>query len=85
MKKFFINLFRGHPSCTGLLFLLILRNFAAVEKDWIPVFFLYVCMMFAYMVYMYPKVEPEKREKITWIIVAVTVAVLSIIAIFFMA
>ena len=23
MKKFFINLFRGTPSCTGLLFLLI--------------------------------------------------------------
>lgn len=85
MKKFFIDLFRGTPSCTGLLFLLILRNFAAVEKNWLPVLFLYVCVMFAYTVFMFPKVEPEKREKTTWIVVAVTVAVLSIIAIFFMA
>ena len=85
MKKHFINFFRDNPSCTGLLFLVVLRHFVAVEKDWLPIYFLYICVMFAYMVYILPKVEQQKIEKTTWITVASTVVALSVTAVFLMA
>lgn len=95
MKNFIINFFRNYPVCTGLLLLLIslhlvgVKNLqtplVAMQKNLFPLFFLYVVCMLNYMLFILPKINQQKREKITWIVIAVMVVVLTIIAKFFMA
>lgn len=95
MKNFIINFFRNYPVCTGLLSLLITLHLVgvknlqtplvAMQKNLFPLFFFYVVSMLGYMLFILPKIDSQKQEKITWIVIAVMVVVLTIIAKFFMA
>lgn len=95
MKNFIINFFRNYPVCTGLLLLLIslhlvgVKNLqtplVAMQKNLFHLFFFYVVSMLGYMLFILPKIDSQKQEKITWIVIAVMVVVLTIIAKFFMA
>lgn len=86
--KFFIGFFRQYPSCTGLLCLILISHLfeskdtqtplLAMPKDFIPVFFFYVMGMLIYMLFILPQIEAQKREKETWIVVAISVVVLTI-------
>ena len=84
MKKFFINLFRGNPTTTGFLILLVLQYLLDMQKNWFPVLFFYFCSVIFYMVCILPKIEPQKREKKTWLLIASLVVFLTIIEKFFM-
>lgn len=86
--KFFIGFFRQYPSCTGLLCLILISHLfepkdaqtplLAMPKDFIPIFFFYVIGMLIYMLFILPQIEAQKREKETWIFVAISVVVLTI-------
>lgn len=86
--KFFIGFFRQYPTSTGLLCLILISHLfeskdtqtplLALPKDFIPVFFFYVMGMFIYMLFILPQIEAQKREKETWIVVAISVVVLTI-------
>lgn len=86
--KFFIGFFRQYPTSTGLLCLILISHLfeskdtqtplLALPKDFIPVFFFYVMGMFIYMLFILPQIEAQKREKETWIVVAISVVVSTI-------
>ena len=95
MKKFFINLFRNYPICTGLLSLLIALHVVGVKdlqtpliamnENLFPILFFYVSVMLCYMMFILPKIKQEKREKATWLTVVFMVVILTIGAKFFIA
>ena len=95
MKKFFINLFRNYPICTGLLSLLIALHVVGVKdlqtpliamnENLFPILFFYVSVMLCYMMFILPKINQEKREKATWLTVVFMVVILTIGAKFFIA
>ena len=85
--KNFIGLFRQYPSCTGLLCLILISHLfepkdaqtplLAMPKEFIPIFFFYVIGMLIYMLFILPQIEAQKREKITWHVVASSIIVLT--------
>lgn len=95
MKNFIVNLFRKFPGCTGVLLLLLALHLTGVkdlrtsmveiQDDLFLVFYLYVLGMLFFVMFLLPKVEPSKREKITWMVVVLSVLVLTIIAKIFIA
>lgn len=56
-----------------------------MQDDLFLVFYLYVLGMLFFVMFLLPKVEPSKREKITWMVVVLSVLVLTIIAKIFIA
>ena len=86
--KFFINLFRNYPCCTGLLCLVLLSHLTepkdlqtpilSMPSNFLPVFFFYVFSMLGYMLFILPNISSERREKITWLWVSVNIVVLTI-------
>lgn len=56
-----------------------------IQDDLFLVFYLYVLGMLFFVMFLLPKVEPSKREKITWMVVVLSVLVLTIIAKIFIA
>jgi len=86
--KFFIDLFRKFPVCTGLLCLVVISNLTeskdlqtpilSMQKDLLPIFFLYTLGMWFYMMFVLPSIPPQKREKTTWLLVVIGVVVLTI-------
>lgn len=90
MKKFVIDLFRHFPICTGLLGFLIALHIVGIKDLRTPMmemqddlwllFALYCFVMMFFMLFILPKVERQKREKLTWSVVASNVVVLTIVA-----
>ena len=90
MKKFIIDFFREFPACTGLLSLLIALHLIgvkdlrtpimAMQEGLLPVFYLYCCVILIFMLFILPKIEKQKRKKITWLVVVSSVIVSTVIA-----
>ena len=86
--KDFIDLFRRFPTLTGLLCLVIVSHLTepkdlrtpilAMPENLMPLFFLYVFGMLFYMLMILPKIELQQREKVTWLVVATSVVVLTL-------
>ena len=86
--KFFIDFFKNYPTSTGLLCLVIISHLAesdgaqtpilSMPKEFLGVFFFYVMGMSIYMLFILPKIEEQKREKITWSVNIASVVVLTI-------
>ena len=82
MKNFFIYLFRGNPFATGLLVLFILKYLLEIQKNWCLMMVFYVCCVVGYMLFILPKIEQQKREKTTWLVVALLVVISTSVAMF---
>lgn len=86
--KFFIDFFRNYPTCTGLLCLVIISHLTqpdevqtsilSMPKEFLGVFFFYVFMMLFYMMFIFPHIKQQKREKVTWSVNITSVVVLTI-------
>lgn len=86
--KFFIDFFKNYPTSTGLLCLVIISHLAesdgaqtsilSMPKEFLGVFFFYVMGMSIYMLFILPKIEEQKREKITWSVNIASVVVLAV-------
>lgn len=90
--KIFDNLFRRHPVCTGLLCLIIISHLTepkhlrtpilTMPSNLLHIFFFYVLGMLFYMMFVLPKVQQKNREKITWIVVAISIVALTFFMLF---
>lgn len=90
MKKHVLNLIRKSPASMGLLSLLITLHLVGVkdlrvpmitmQKDLLMIFGLYMGVMLFYVLCILPRIEREKREKITWLVVVSSVLILTIAA-----
>lgn len=88
MKKSIIRLFKNSPASSGFLLLLAAFHLAGVKKLQTPLqekkevlifIFVYLCIM-AIWVFIVPKIEPQKKEKVTWCVVGLSVLLVTILA-----
>ena len=87
--KIITDLFRKYPSCTGLLCLILLSHLMepkdlhtpilSMPEEFLPVFFLYVMGMLCYMLFVLPGIQSKNREKITWIVVLISIVILTVL------
>lgn len=88
MKKIILNLFRlfkSSPTTSGFLLLMIVFHLAGVRsspQSMLEVYLslIYICIMAICGFFIVPKIEQNKREKLTWCVVGLSIVLLTCIA-----
>lgn len=84
MKKSILHVLRNSPASSGFLLLLILFRLTGVKVS--PTSMQEVCFFIVYFgimsvwLFIVPKLAPQKREKMTWIVVGSSVLLLTLAA-----